>query len=161
MLVAKSFRWTLLYAAIKKYVRHSIIPTLKPSTILIGEGAGGALAVGMVSKAIQELGHRVPLSLVIDCEYTGPGDPRVGMLLPTDLSLVAGDCLIIGSYAGTGRSLRVLKEKYRLQNTPVFCFVISRSLVDRERIEHYLIVGTRSIIPWPRSVPHPAVADAA
>ncbi|MBK9340801.1 MAG: hypothetical protein IPN04_09460 [Rhodoferax sp.] len=83
LLGAKLLRWPILYRAVYKYTELLLREqTIRETTVLVGEGAGGALAVGMVSKAIQELGYPVPLSIVIDCEFIDQPKPTVGVLSP-------------------------------------------------------------------------------
>jgi hypothetical protein len=153
---AQVLRWPLLAAGVKSYVRRYLVgKVIGPETVLVGAGAGGALAVGLVSKALQDLGHPVPLSLVVDFEYPAE-EPVVGTLLPESYRLTQEDCLIVQSYVGTGRTLRRLRARLGLANVPVFSLVVSDGLSDREEIDHALIVGNRSILPWPRTIPHSA-----
>ena len=154
ILVFRFFRWTLLFAAVKEYIRRNKLNDLiDGDTVLLGAGAGGALAVGMVSKALQELGHPIPHTFVIDCQYRGKPKPETGILLPTGFRLPQKKCFIIHSYLGTGRSLECVREVLEIKDALVFSFVISEALVGREDIDHYLIIGERSIIPWGKSSP--------
>jgi len=151
VLAAKLFRWPILYRAVKLYSQEHLLTEIKENTVLVGEGAGGALAVGMLSKALQELNHWVPRSIVVDCEYTDRPYPQVAHLLPATYRIPADDILIVASNAGTGGSIRALKEQLGLEKAKVFCFIVQEELIGREKIDHYLHVGSRSILPWPRT----------
>ena len=154
VVVSRFLRWTFLFAALKDYIRRNHLNNLiSADTVLVGAGAGGALAVGMVSKALQELGHPVPHSFVIDCQYRGEKMPQTGTLLPPGFSLSQRSVFIIHSYLGTARSLDCVKEALGIKDAPVFSFVISEALVGREDIDHYLLVGERAIVPWGKSSP--------
>jgi hypothetical protein len=154
VIMARAFRWTMLFQAVKAYVRsHLIGKNINKHTILVSGGAGCAIAVGLVAKAAQELGHKVPKTLVVDCEYLGPRDPETCMLLPEGFKLDSDKRLIVHSYIGTGRSLKTLRHYLGLHNSPVFSFVVSNSILERERIDHYLLSGSRALVPWPRAVP--------
>lgn len=153
IIVFRFFRWTFLFAGVKEYIRRNrLYEKISADTVLLGAGAGGALAVGMVSKALQELGHPIPHTFVIDCQYRKcDHNPQTGTLLPPKFKLSAQSVFIIHSYLGTGRSLDCVRERLENKNVPVFSFVISEALVGREDIEHYLVVGERAIIPWGKS----------
>jgi hypothetical protein len=154
IILFRFFRWTFLFAAVKDYIRRNHLSAqISADTVLVGGGAGGALAVGMVSKALQELGHAVPHSFVIDCQYRGEHDPQTGILLPPGFTLSRTNVFVVHSYLGTGRSLDCIKEVLGLNTVPVFSFVISEALVGREDIAHYLVVGERAIIPWSKASP--------
>lgn len=146
---------------VKLYTRKELVgKAIKDDTILVGAGAGGALAVGMVSKALQELGHLVPKSIVMDCEYISYDGwisiyPETATLFPEGLNLPDERCLIVHSYLGTGRSLKMVRTKCNLEKAPVFSFVVSKALQMREKVNYHIIIGDRELIPWPRSEPHP------
>ncbi len=154
-IVLRFLRWKLLFASVKAYIRRNELnKQMSEDTVLVGAGAGGALAVGMVSKALQELGNVVPHSFVIDCQYRGKQEaPKTGLLLPDSFTLSGRNVFIIHSYLGTGQSLKCVREVLGINDAPVFSFVISEALVDREDIGHYLVVGERAIIPWKKSSP--------
>ena len=62
--VAGPLRWFILFRAIRDYVRIHLLRDLTAEKILIGIGPGGAIAVGMVAKAIRDLGCDPPSVLV-------------------------------------------------------------------------------------------------
>jgi len=155
-IVTFAFRWSILFAAVKEYVRDRLIGTvIKPETVLISAGGGGAICLGMVSKALQGMGHPVPRCLVVDQEYRVGESVKLGTLLPPDFDLRTQDVLIVITYVGTGQTLRGLRERLGIPNAPVFSFVVSESATEREQVEHFLIVGHRAVIPWPRAKPNP------
>ena len=92
----RSLQWTLLFGAVKTYVRENLLGKFTKDTILIGIGPGGAIAVGMVAKAVRSLGATPPLCLVIDLKYVEKGsNPIIGTLVPGNLCLPPDRCFII------------------------------------------------------------------
>lgn len=146
-------RWALLYPAIKSYVRDNLFgKDIKENTILFSSGTGGAIALGMVSKAVQEIGYPSPKTLLVDITYKENGTAEVGNLLPADFNLSGFSVIFITSYIGTGSALHTTLNRLKIENAPVFSIVVSEAAKDRENIKHYLITGSRKIIPWEKSV---------
>lgn len=151
-LFAKFFRWPILFFVVKRYILLKMIPEgAFKNKILVSCGPGGALAVGLVSKALQKLGCETPLSIIVDAEYLKNGHVEMCKLLPYGFSLEGKDCLIVHSYSGTGKSLEQLRTRLRIPNAKVFSFIISRDLELRNSINYYIHVGDRGAIPWPQS----------
>lgn len=149
-LIASLLKWWLLFEAIKSYIEKHLLRKLTDKEVLLGIGPGGAIAVGMVAKAIRVLGYEPPSVIVIDHHYGHIGaDPSIGALLSSDLNLPKERCWIVQGHIGSGRSLRVLRERLNLQDVPVFAFVVSQEATAREKIDAALVVGSRTILPWP------------
>jgi len=152
VMTTKILRWPLLYLAVQQYISLNLIGKLNTKDlILVSCASGGAVAVAMVAKTIQELGYPLPKTIVIDLEYSDNGIV-VGSLLPNDFNLQGKNCLIVHSYLGTGRSMFAIKDRLKIYNAPVFCFVVSRPLISREKIDYYMYAGDRSVFPWPESL---------
>jgi hypothetical protein len=156
LIVAWVARWAILYPAIKTYVKDRLRHTVTSDTILVTLGVGGTIVMGMVAKALQELDPPVSVSrtLAIDLAYPKNGSPEVGKLLPPKFNLAGQPVLIVISYLGTGSGLRAIRERLRIQDSPVFSLVVSdaaasRMITDRD---HYLVIGSRAVIPWEQSV---------
>jgi hypothetical protein len=146
-------RWAFLYPAIKAYVRDELAgKVIKNDTTLVTAGIGGTIVLGMVAKALQELGHPISKIIATDLTYNEDGVPEVGKLLPRNFNLTNNQTIIIISYTGTGNALRAIRKRFHIENAPVFSLVVSNAANQRERVEHYLISGSRTIIPWERSV---------
>ncbi|WP_417910909.1 hypothetical protein [Candidatus Electronema sp. PJ] len=152
ILLLLSLRWPLLCRAVREYISINMLGNFDfNDCILVSCGPGGAFGVGIVSKALQSMNRKVPKSIVIDCEYTKPGEPTVASIISTSLDLSKENCLIIHTYLGTGGSLRALRKALNIPNAPVFCFVMSESLAKRNPAKYCLFVGSRSVLPWPQS----------
>jgi hypothetical protein len=153
ILVARAFKWPLLYAAVREYVRrHLWGRTLTSETILVGGSSGGGLAVGMVAKAVQELYGRAPRVFVIDQDYyAGEFTPRTGTLLNrAAVNLRAAKVLYVTSYIGTGRSKEALRQFLGTEDLITFAFVVDDAVTDRDFTDYFLVQGRRSIVPWPK-----------
>ncbi|MCZ7567041.1 MAG: hypothetical protein M5U01_00380 [Ardenticatenaceae bacterium] len=154
-LIASLLKWWLLFEAIKSYIKKYLLRRLTDKEILLGIGPGGAIAVGMVAKAIRVLGYEPPSVVVIDHHYDRIGaDPSIGTLIAPELKLPKERCWIVQGHIGSGRSLRVFRERLNLQDVPVFAFVVSKEAAAREKIDAALAVGSRSILPWPTEEAH-------
>jgi hypothetical protein len=115
--VAGPLRWFILFRAIRNYVRIHLLRDLTAEKILIGIGPGGAIAVGMVAKAIRDLGCDPPSVLVFDMRYETRGsNPRVGALWPDNYQLDSSRCWIIQGNVSSGRSLQELQERLSLKD---------------------------------------------
>lgn len=154
-LIASLLKWWLLFEAIKSYIKKHLLRKLTDKEILLGIGPGGAIAVGMVAKAVRVLGYEPPSVIVIDHRYDRIGtDPSIGILVSSHLNLPKERCWIIQGHIGSGRSLRVFRERLNLQDVPVFAFVVSREAAAREKIDAALAIGSRAILPWPTEEAH-------
>jgi hypothetical protein len=155
-IVAGPLRWFILFKAIRDYVRSYLLPDLTAEKILVGIGPGGAIAVGMVAKAIRDLGCEPPSVLVFDMRYEARGsNPQIGALWPQDHLIDTSRCWIIQGNISSGRSLQELQERFSLKNCPIFAFVVSEHVAVRENVTHYMAVGSRNVLPWITEQPHP------
>lgn len=147
--LAGPLHWYLLLRAVKSYVRRFLLRELTTDKILVGIGPGGALAVGVVAKAIRDLGFTPPSVLIFDMRYEVRGhNPTIGSLWPEGWEPDASRCWIIQGNVSGGRSLEELRRRFSLHDCPVFAFVVSEQAPVREKIDHYMAVGSRSAIPW-------------
>jgi hypothetical protein len=152
--VAGPLRWYILFRAVRDYVRLHLLRDLTPEKILVGIGPGGAIAVGMVAKAIRDLGCQPPSVLVVDMRYEAKGNnPNVGALWHQDQGFNNSQCWIIQGNVSSGRSLHELQVRFSLKDCPVFAFVVSEHVALRENIAHYMVVGTRDVLPWTTEQP--------
>jgi hypothetical protein len=153
-IVAGPLRWYILFRAVRDYVRLHLLHDLTAEKVLVGIGPGGAIAVGMVAKAIRDLGCQPPSVLVFDMRYEAKGsNPKIGALWPQDQRLDKSRCWIIQGNVSSGRSLHELQERFSLKDCPVFAFVVSEHVALRENIAHYMVVGTRNVLPWTTEQP--------
>lgn len=157
--VCKVIAWKLLLRSVRQYIENHLFGhIINENTILVSGGAGGCLAVGIVAKALQDLGKKVPKTFCIDIEYAedrlNPQICEIFEEIPKIKADLKQNVLIVHSYIGTGRSLEVLRKALGLEEAPVFSFVISNAVFEREKVDHFLIRGTRSIIPWRKSIPY-------
>jgi len=142
--------WSVLFLAVKSYVRERFANKVSRDTILVGIGPGGAIAVGMVSKAVREIRGFSPSVLVFDMAWTGTGNPPdIGRLFPPDFTLDSSRVWIIQGDIRTGSSLRKFQDLYHLESAKVFAFVASKDYLFRNRISDYMTTGSRKILPWP------------
>lgn len=149
-LITYFLKWWLLFHALKGYIKKYLLRKLTEEKILLGIGPGGAIAVGMVAKAIRVLNYEPPSVIVIDHRYEFRGeDPSIGKLLSLDKSIPKERYWIIQGHIGTGNSLRVFKNKFDLEEVPVFAFVVSPEANIRENFYATLAIGTRAVLPWP------------
>jgi hypothetical protein len=152
-LIAQAFKWSLLYAAIKHYIRYTLWGRdLTSQTVLVGGSSGGGLAAGMVGKAVQELYGKAPRILVLDQDYAQDEfAPRTATLISVaDLRVNVDSILYVTSYIGTGRSKEAMRLALGVEKLKTFAFVLDEAAVDRSMAEHFLVQGRRSIIPWPK-----------
>lgn len=80
-------------------------------------------------------------------------DPVIGATIGDNFNLDKDNCFIIQGNVNTGNSLRRLREKYGLEESPVFAFVISEGAEKRHDIKYNMMVGHRSILPWETEAP--------
>lgn len=153
MLILSVLKWKLLFAAVKDYVGKKMWGSdIDTDTILVGGGPGGGIAVGMVAKALHELGKPGPKILVVDQDYVdGNTLPHTGNLLPEGFCIRSDKVLYVSSYIGTGRSREAVLDRLGLSNVITFAFVVDEALTGRYEPEHYLVRGRPSLIPWPIS----------
>lgn len=148
-MLSRALRWTILFRAIKDFSQKYLLNDLTSNEVLVGIGPGGAIAVGMVAKAIRELGRTPPSIIAFDMRFEELGaEPAFGELWPSNLQLPANNCWIIQGNVSSGRSLQKLRDKFSLQQSKVFAFVISDHVLNREKIDFFMAVGTRNILPW-------------
>jgi len=147
---AHFMHWTLLFLAIRSYVDRHLKQTLsRKDLVLLGIGPGGALSVGMVAKALRSLHIEPPSCLVLDMRYKKKGeDPLIGETYPGELKVSKDNCFLIHGNVNTGRSLRCFRNKYGLEECPIFAFVVSEGASKTENITYTMMVGDRSILPW-------------
>ncbi len=149
LMLSRPLRWAILSRACKDYIQKYLLDELTPDKILVGIGPGGALAIGIVAKAIRDLGRTPPSIIAFDMRYKDRGtNPSVGNLWPPDYSLPAERCWIIQGNVSGGRSLQTLRNRFSLHQVKVFAFVISELAPIREKIDHFMAIGTRNILPW-------------
>ncbi|WP_155353209.1 hypothetical protein [Acrocarpospora macrocephala] len=133
----------------RDYVHTRLLRELTAEKVLVGIGPGGAIAVGMVAKAIRDLGYEPPSVLVFDMRYETRGkNPRIGALWPESYQLDGNRCWIIQGNVSSGRSLQELRERFSLADCPVFAFVVSEHVAVRENIAAYMAIGSRNVLPW-------------
>ncbi len=155
-LVASPLRWFILFRAIRDYVGIHLLRELTTEKVLVGIGPGGAIAVGMVAKAVRDLGYEPPSVLVFDMRYEAKGkNPSIGTLWPKEHLIDKSRVWIIHANVSSGRSLQALRERFSLENCPVFAFVVSEHVAVRESIAHYMVVGNRNVLPWITEQPPP------
>lgn len=149
IMFSRPLRWAILFRASKDYVQKYLLDELTPDKILVGLGPGGAIVIGIVAKAIRDLGRTPPSIIAFDMKYKDVGaNPSVGDLWPQDYSLPAERCWIIQGNVSSGRSLQTLRDRFTLHQAKVFAFVISDHVLNREKIDHFMAIGTRNILPW-------------
>jgi len=150
VIFSRILRWTILFYASKDYIQKHLLNEITEDKILVGIGPGGAIAIGIVAKAIRDLGRAPPSIVAFDMRYKDLGaNPLVGDLWPQDCSLPADKCWIIQGNVSSGRSLQTLRDRFPfLNHAKVFAFVISDHVLSRENIDHFMAIGTRNILPW-------------
>ncbi len=149
IMISHPLRWAILFRASKDYIQKYLLDELTPDKILVGIGPGGAIVIGIVAKAIRDLGRTPPSIIAFDLRYKELGDnPSIGDLWPNNYSLPSEKCWIIQGNVSSGRSLQALRDRVALHQAKVFAFVISEHVLYREKIDHFMAIGTRNILPW-------------
>ncbi len=146
----RPIRWNLIYHAVRKKLRTEVgTNVLHKDTILIGAGAGSALAIGMLMKSLQAENRDVPVAFLLTLRYTPNGQAIVDGPLPSDLLIRQDNILIVMSHIGSGSCLQAIRKFIDLPEARVFAFVVNSAA--RVSYDYHLTNGSYEMLPWPRT----------
>ncbi len=154
VLTRPAMRWALLYAAVDQYIKKQYTPNAKVPRYILNSGNGGAIAAGMVAKAIGRHAStkdcsREPSVFVLDLFTRPPQKPDIGTRcekVEVDLE----ESLIVVSFVDAGRVLRAILKRFGANaSTKVFSLLIDDSGEKWETcVVEYLAKGKPSFLPF-------------